>query len=322
MSEIHQQLRLFGLDTVVQRRPQDRRLAEAAHEVMSEPDEGVLAFLHSGLCQTALPHSKPASNTTIWERRAGRLTLVVQPGTSRTDHGTEEFVGVPYGTKARHIMFYLQTEGTKGPVISLGTTMSAWMRSLGLQVSGGANGTIRAIKEQILRIANCSIKFEWEQDTASGAVLSSMTRTTIVRGLNMWAESRGRESWPSQVELSAEFYEHLKMHAVPLDKRAIARLSNSALGLDLYVMFVYRLPRLEQPKLLTWQQLQQQFGADFAHNWAFAEKVRKTLPMVLAVYEDAKVELDEHRRGLILHPSRAAVPRSMALFTTTLRGRR
>ena len=54
---------------------------EATHELLSAmPAAEDLSFLHSGLCQTCLPHSRPAKNTAIWRRHSGRFTLIVTPG--------------------------------------------------------------------------------------------------------------------------------------------------------------------------------------------------------------------------------------------------
>lgn len=46
------------------------RRVEVAHELLSElPAAEDLSFLHSGLCQTCLPHSRPTENHAIWRRR-------------------------------------------------------------------------------------------------------------------------------------------------------------------------------------------------------------------------------------------------------------
>ena len=55
--------------------------------------------------------------------------------------------------------FFLVLEGRldielEDRTVSLGPSMSAWIRSLGLPVTGGPRGTIQAIREQSLRIAH------------------------------------------------------------------------------------------------------------------------------------------------------------------------
>src|SRR5689334_254875 len=62
-------------------RERNRRRVEIAYEINSAlPSPEDLAFLHSGLCQTHLPRSRPASNRAVWLRQSGRFKLVIQPG--------------------------------------------------------------------------------------------------------------------------------------------------------------------------------------------------------------------------------------------------
>ncbi len=319
MASAREQLELLGLDEALRRadaagvtpgeRKRRRGRLEAAHEVLAAlPTPDDLAFLHSGLCQTYLPHARPASDDEIWRRRAGRFTLLVSPG-AIDDGRRVARVGVPYGTKARLILIYLQSEGVKGRVVPLGASMSAWIRSLGLSVTGGPRGSIAAVREQALRIARCSFTLQWDTTDAAGNVQTLVRDTQIVEGLELWTapgDAAGR--WPETVELSTKFYEHLREHAVPLDKRAIAHLAGNSLGLDLYSLFAYRLPRLKDGLHLSWLQLREQLGSGEAHTRSLAQRIRDVLPEIKAVYPDAKFEATRH--GLLLRPSPPAVPRT------------
>ncbi|SMF85388.1 RepA protein [Tistlia consotensis] len=311
MGELHDQLKLFGTERVLELAVKEGaprteiRAIRAAADLLLPPSSEDLNFLHSGLCQTALPHSRPADNARPWMRRSGALRLIVTPGVATDEQsGEAEYLGVPFGAKARLIMIYLQTEGVRSRFVPLGRSMSSWIRSLGLPVTGGRRGTIPVIKEQVLRIANCGLKLEWESERDGGRV-QGMRKTEIVRGLSMWAEQPGQETWPEEVELSEEFHEHLKAHAVPLDRRAIAHLAGTSLGLDLYTMCAYRLPRLERPLFLTWRELMTQLGSEIAATDNFAKKVRNALPHVAAVYPGARIE--PQSKGLMLKPSAPAV---------------
>src|ERR1700733_16263442 len=54
---------------------------ETIHDLLSQlPTSEDLTFNHSGLCQTSLPHARPASNTAVWKRQSGRFTLMIRPG--------------------------------------------------------------------------------------------------------------------------------------------------------------------------------------------------------------------------------------------------
>jgi hypothetical protein len=315
MQAVSQQLEILGLDgarrlaesTGASPRERSRflRRVDVTHELMSSmPAAEDLSFLHSGLCQTCLPHSKPMD--TIWRRQSGRFSLTVQPGVcDRGDGLGSQPVGVPYGPKARLILIHLQTEGLKSRTVNLGTSFSAFMRSLGLAVNGGKRGTIGAVREQSLRIALCRFTLQWAADVATGKP-AGIANTQIVDRLELWSTDRG--GWTETVQLSEQFHAHLREHAVPLDKRGIAHLSANSLGLDLYALFAYRLPRLERDVHLRWGALQQQIGSAEKTTNTLAQRLREVMPDVLTAYPHANVEITPH--GLLLKPSTAAVPKT------------
>jgi hypothetical protein len=316
--DIAKQLEIFGLDETkrqvaactVSSRERDRltRRVEAAHEIMSSLPEGDdLSFLHSGLCQTCLPHSRPAQNHSVWRRTSGRFTLSITPGTlnrANAAPGDDGYVGVPYGSKARLILIHLQTEGLRSRTVNLGPSLSAFMRSLGLAVTGGQRGSIAATKEQVLRIARCSFSLQWSDTDALGT-RTHVSDHRIVDGLELWEAGKGDE-WNGVVELSERFHEELRKHSVPLDKRAIAELKSNSLGLDLYTLFAYRLPRLKESLHLRWRALQSQIGSEETQMAELARRVRGVMPDVLAAYPHAKVEVTSS--GLTLRRSEPAVP--------------
>jgi Plasmid encoded RepA protein len=295
---------------------------EVAHQLLIDlPTPDDIAFLHSGLCQTYLPHSRPKENHSVWRRESGRFTLIVTPGVLDErpreqlqrrvipHEANDLYVGVPFGPKARLILIYLQSEGRRSRTVSMGSSMSAWIRSLGLAVTGGPRGSINAVKEQALRIARCGFTLQWEERDAEGNTTVAVRDQKIVDGLTLWNSASDPAQWSGTVELTQQFYEHLREHSVPLDRRAIAHLSDNSLGLDLYTLFAYRLPRLKAELHLRWTQLQDQLGAAEKGANALARRIREALPDVMAGYPDAKVEVT--RYGLLLRPSPPAVPRTM-----------
>jgi len=274
-------------------------------DVSELPSGDDLSFLHSGLCQTCLPHSRPAEDHAIWQRKSGRFSLTVQPGTFDNGEGSR-YVGVPYGPKARLILIHLQTEGMKSRTVNLGASFSAFMRSLGLAVTGGKRGTIGAVREQSLRIAQCRFNMQWTGDPGTGPQ-HIVANTQIVDRLELW--SSDRQGWSETVELSEKFHAHLREHAVPLDRRGLGHLSANSLGLDLYALFAYRLPRLEREVHLRWATLLEQVGAAEKTTNTLAQRIRDVMPDVLTAYPHAKLEVTPH--GLLLKPSAAAVPKTM-----------
>ena len=313
MTEVREQLEMFGLEGAIRfaqaagGSPRERsrlvRRVETAHEILAAvPSADELSFLHSGLCQTCLPHSLPVDSSAPWERRSGRFSLTVLPGGFNRGQGFE-YVGVPYGPKARLILIYLQTEGMKSRTVNLGASFSAFLRSLGLAVTGGRRGTISAVREQSLRISQCRFTMQWSSTDATPKLISN---TQIVERLELWRV--GKDEWLEHVELSQRFHDHLREHAVPLDRRGIAHLSGSSLGLDLYALLAYRLPRLDRDLHLRWSALQEQLGAAEKTTNTLAARMREVMPDVLTAYPHAKVELTPH--GLLLKPSQPAVPKT------------
>jgi hypothetical protein len=291
------------------RRARLRRQVETTHELMSQlPEFNDLAFLHSGLCQTHLPHSKPPEDHAVWRRDSGRFSLIVSPGVLAMPGGGTRYVGVPYGSRARLILIYLQTEGLKGRTVSLGKSLSAFMRSLNLAVTGGKNGTINAVREQSMRIARCSFSLQWTTSDARGD-RTIITDSRLVEGLDLWRSSDDAYDWSAEVQLSEKFYEHLREHAVPLDKRALALLSDKSLGLDLYAFLAYRLPRLSKPFVLRWGALQEQIGSSYQEPRHLKRKIEDIAGDVRAAYPHANFELLDG--GLLLSPSQPAVPKTL-----------
>jgi hypothetical protein len=311
------QLEMLGLEetrrrartegTTSRERKKLERRVETTHELMSVlPSADDLSFLHSGLCQVALPHSRPSENSLVWRRQSGRFSLLVQPGVIDAD-GIAQHVGVPYGPKARLIMIHLQTEGLKSRTVNLGASFSAFMRSLGLAVTGGTRGTITAVREQALRIAQCRFTMQWDEANSAGEGRAIIANTSIVDGLELWRANGQR--WAETVELSEKFHAHLQEHAVPLDKRGLAQLSANSLGLDLYALLAYRLPRLERDVHLRWVTLQAQIGSAERTTNTLAARIREVMPDVLTAYPHAQVDVTSH--GLTLKPSKPAVPKTM-----------
>ena len=115
----------------------ERGVIEAAASLLSE-EESCLGITHAGFAMTSLPHKRIEEG--VWRRDGHRTTLLVESGRSRT--GT--LVGVPYGSIARLILLYLQTEAvrTNTPEVELGRSMKSWMGRMSLsRTSRNQEGT-------------------------------------------------------------------------------------------------------------------------------------------------------------------------------------
>jgi replication initiator protein len=126
-------------------------------------------------------------------------------------------------------------------------------------------------------------------------------------------DGRQRSMWPGVPDLSQPFFETLISHAVPLDPRAIHGLKKSALALDVYTWLAHRLCRVRKPGgvKLSWGNLRQQFGQEYACSKDFKKEFKAALLKVRAVYPGARI--DEEIGGLRLYSSPAPVPKSQVV---------
>jgi hypothetical protein len=111
--------------------------------------------------------------------------------------------------------------------------------------------------------------------------------------------------------LSEVFFELLKRHPVPVEDAAIRAINNNSVALDLYAWLAYRLHSLEKPTPVSWGALKAQFGAGVGRLDNFRTRFIENLRLALAVYRDARVDVEE--RGLLLHPSPPPVSRERAI---------
>jgi len=117
--------------------------------------------------------------------------------------------------------------------------------------------------------------------------------------------------------LNQKYFESLQKHAVPLDERALAALSHSAMALDIYAWLAQRLHRIPRgkPQFITWVALKGQFGVDFGRMSHFKETFHLALRQVLACYPKAKVEVAHG--GLTLRNSPPPVSARMSAVDKT-----
>ena len=289
----------------------DRRAIEAAIGYMSDEEAGI-GFLYSGWCQAALPHKRLADDQ-VWKTTTERVTLVVEPGRRNLAGQGMAWVGVPYGSRARLILLYLQSEAlrTRSRDIELGRSLHAWLGRLGIPIGGKS---FKDVREQADRLSRCRLTFHLQ----AGAGRSGLVNQNIVDAA-MFVEDgghagSGQEQGSLFIEtarLSETFFEQLKKHPVPLEEAAIRAISNNSQALDVYCWLAYRLHVLPQARTVSWGALYAQFGSSYKRLAHFKIRFVESLKIATAVYRDADVELVD--RGLILKPSRPPVaPRLVA----------
>lgn len=285
----------------------DREIVEAASAYMADEDSGI-GFLYSGWCQAALPH-KRLPDDKGWQIESERVALVVEPGMRLGPSGGDPLpVGVPYGSRARLILLYLQSEALRTGCreVMLGRSLRQWLGKLGINAGGN---DMRAVREQAERLSYCRLTFHVRSGDRVGMLKENIVDTAMfVRSDDCKQGSLFCET----AKLSDGFFEQLRRHPVPLEDAALRAISNNSQALDIYCWLAYRLHALPAPRPVSWTALKAQFGKGVGRLDIFRRRFRPNLQLALAVYPAAKVEVGE--AGLVLHTSRPPVaPKQIAV---------
>jgi Plasmid encoded RepA protein len=297
MAEIHQLIIQHGIEEARRQAvtKHERMVIEAAYQVLSDDAER-MGFTYSGFALTSLPH-KPQQGTT-WRREGHNLTLVLQAGVDRN----EKNLGLPYGSYARFILLFLQSEAirTQSREVELGRSMRVWLGSkMGLSIGGM---TYKNVSEQAKRISGCSLTFFADRDGAQiksrgGFVKTEITMTNVI--------GDQPTLWQDRVLLDEDFYRALREHPVPVSEAALRAIGPRSLVIDIYIWLAYRLHALRRDTEVGWPSLYAQFGAGVGRIRGFRKYFIECLAIATAAYPEARIDISE--RGVILRPSRPAI---------------
>ena len=191
-----------------------------------------------GFAMTALPHKR--IEEAFWERNGYQTILQVESG--RLPGG--KLVGVPYGSLARMILLYLQTEAirTGSPEVELGRSMRAWMVRMGL-ADGGRN--YKLVTEQARKISACRLTFFAQRGglRSGRTACSSATQSHFRRPPTGGNERFGRIA-SALMTGSGRACESIP---VPVREEAFRAIGARSLALDVYIWLAYRLHALKKP---------------------------------------------------------------------------
>jgi hypothetical protein len=298
MADVHHLILQHGIDEARRQAItlHERAVVEAAYQVLGDETEGI-GFTYSGFALTSLPHKEQSE--TIWKREGHNLTLILQSGVDR--QGQE--VGLPYGSYARFILLFLQSEAvkTRSREIELGRSMQVWLGRMGLSIGGNS---YRLVKEQAKRISLCRLTFFGglgdQQLLRNGAFVEG--------AITMSGTPTQPSLWQDRVRLDEAFYQALRDHPVPVNEASLRAIGPRSMALDVYIWLAYRLHALKRNTEVIWPALHAQFGAGFKRQRAFKAQFLESLELAVAVYPGAR--LDIHERGVTLCPSPAAITKS------------
>ena len=271
------------------------------------------AFQHSVLCQTYLPYRNPGDDVTLWEHAQGNASLNIQC-LKEKNPTTNEYVylGLPYGTKSRLIMAYLNTQAirTQSSIIDVEGSITSFIQRIGLSNKGK---NITEVKNQLARIAASVITLNYVTEDQG----SLNVRFSLVKKYDLWfpKDDRQRVLWTSRIQLTDDYFNELEQHAVPLDERALGALKNSAMGLDIYCWLAQRLHRVKpgKPQFVSWQNLKDQFGTGYGSMRKFKQVFRQTLTTVHTQYMSAKIR-EENNKGYFLEHSPSPIEKKPMIF--------
>ena len=246
----------------------------------------------------SLPRTNPG-NRIRYTRQNGPYTLYMTAGGGNK---------LPFGNLPRLLMAYVSTEAvrTQSRVLILGSSLSGFMRKLGMSDdSGSPRGDRTRLRNQMRRLFNAHVQLVYEDERGEASVSSSVADRTEF----WWNERKPDERvlWDSKIRLGEDFFNEIINRPVPIDMNTLTALKRCALGLDLYLWLTYRTFALTRPLRLTWRQVYQQFGlhpakaSDKRTVLNFRRKILRELKKIKLAWPDLNYTTAPGL--LILHPS-------------------
>ena len=269
-------------------------------------ERGDVGYMARALVLATLPHKK--TTEAFYKRSNGNFHLELSQNTAK--------VGLPYGSVPRLLLAFMATQAvkTQSPEINLGDNLSQFLAALGLSRTGGRWGNITRVKDQMRRLAFCSMNLSRVEVDENGTTETFKNLQIARSGSFHWAKDPNQKDlWDSTVVLSDDFYLEIINHPVPLDMAILSALKQSPLALDIYSWLTYRTSYQKgRSKPIPWDSLQAQFGADYpktAQGRAnFKLEFKKKLKVVTKLYTGANVDADA-KNGLVISAGQTSVPK-------------
>ena len=294
--------------------PIQQKRHESAVSIWENPaDSKDAMFQHSIFCQTYLPYRDPGNDVILHEHEQGRASLAIQCTQIRNPKtGEYEYIGLPFGSRARLILAYINTMAIKhqSPIVDIESSITAFTKAIGLQHKGR---DIKNVKNQLSRIAASLITLQYIPEGEEKTIQANFS---LVKSYDLWFPKGENQkvSWTSQVELTSDYYEELCKRAIPLDIRALGALKNSPMAIDLYSWLAQRLHRVpEGGQFIPWTAIKRQFGGNYKTMKKFKEKFRLTLQQVKLQYRDAKI-VEDKNKGFNLYTSPSPIPKKTMIL--------
>lgn len=285
-------------------------------------DAGAIGYYPRVTCQIALPSSRFTGNE--YERSSGDFHLSVQ---------SPRILGVPWGIYPRGVLSWIASDVTRRKNqgedtrhISFGRSLAEFIQKVSgtTTTSGGEFGNIRNFKLQLASLLGARI-FYWYDGKVPGADAMQFRSMEIASQGNLLWHPQVIEQpglFQSTITLGEAFHQDILDHAVPVDERALRALWPACLPTDIYVWATYRAYAMQKQRRrildLSWVQIKQQFGPEYADMRSFRSKFLQALKRVQVVY--AEMEFAEREKGIaftLKRPSIQSVPVQMRIESGT-----
>lgn len=302
------------------------QLALIGQEINTPPrPEESIAYIARFLVHATLPYTDPGP-VDYWERTTADLEIVFEPGLAPKDrHGRRRRVGIPYGVYPRLIFSALTTQAVrrKSPELELGNSFTDWIRTdLRLNATGGPNGTITRLREQMTRMLAMKITITARK---TGTQLFTNLSLVPIEGLAaFWdpLQPEHHDLKQPRLLLNHTFFQEALRSSVPFDERVQRELAkrHACMAIDLYHYLTLKQFHLykaqaKTPELVPWSTLEALLGHSNKYAADFRRSFANALELVLALYPGAKAEARDG--GLLIRPSAPHIaprPKSAAVL--------
>jgi hypothetical protein len=252
------------------------------------------------LAGCSLPYTQQAVEVREWERRQGRMSLLVTAGKLfNPEDQTWVEQPLPWGSRARLLLLHTCSEAIrqKSATIDIQHTLTGFIRSMGFTVTGGRNGTLNSFKQQVNALAACNMKLGMWNGTQAKTI-----NTQPFSSLEVWLPTSAdqRMMWPKQLTFSHDFYSTLVKRALPINVHAVKTFSNSPRKLDLLFWLGYRLSGIKSTLTISWDALQEQWGANYSRQTNFKRDFAQEIADIKEVFPKLPVRLNEV--GFVIEP--------------------
>ncbi len=245
---------------------QELQLINTATELLNNPypKYDQMVFMPSDLAQITFPHSDPG-DIPIWTRQNGNQVFFIRPAAQQG-----KIIGYPYGPIPRLLMHWITTElqHSSEPVLTLGDSLSSFMKELGLDPHrGGVRSDRMRCQKQLQRFFRSVYSNEYDH-TKHGKKGFEYSDIQIAPKGKLWWEFNGNDQtvFDGTLKLSEEALEMFRKSPIPGDLRILNALKSSSLSLDYndwLHLKTFIANKKDLPQRVPWRGLIMQFGGSY-----------------------------------------------------------